>query len=415
MSTPNHTTAHAQCTCCIRKPFKSPVCSHWSSCTGRHCRLDVRYIPNGYSCETISPPSVAFALNVISTFIAPTWRADLTEDVAARDAATAESFVHGVLPKYAALAGFAVHLAPAVVTEGRRTVWLAGLLAAEDESGRSLAGNFAAQVRCIFREMQKQMENKLLEALQGGEEQQQRDDGVHEAEEQPLARAAPRAWRPASLLRASACVPVPARIASRAALSAACIFSTSAALLLSPTSSGAEEAAAADTAADIAIGGFEARGDSCRRSCCCCCCCWASNNRFSSAFFRILRCSAMRCSSLAIPPNGAWRLDLLGDSESASPRIRSCSRCRAAGPKMDSARSFSSSNRTATLRSRSLCGASAESALPSALGLLPPLPKRRSHGGTYIPSASEARFGCRLLRGSSTLVAAVVSLTTPAS
>ena len=48
--------------------------------------------------------------------------------------------------------------APAVVTEGGRTVWLAGLLAAEDESGRSLAGDFAAQVRCIFRKMQKQME-----------------------------------------------------------------------------------------------------------------------------------------------------------------------------------------------------------------------------------------------------------------
>ena len=47
---------------------------------------------------------------------------------------------------------------PVVVTGGGRTVWLAGLLAAEDESRRSLAGDFAAQVRCIFRKMQKQME-----------------------------------------------------------------------------------------------------------------------------------------------------------------------------------------------------------------------------------------------------------------
>lgn len=47
--------------------------------------------------------------------------------------------------------------APAVVTEGGRTVWLAGLLAAEDEQGRSLAGDFAGQVRCIFRKMAAQM------------------------------------------------------------------------------------------------------------------------------------------------------------------------------------------------------------------------------------------------------------------
>jgi 2-iminobutanoate/2-iminopropanoate deaminase len=48
--------------------------------------------------------------------------------------------------------------APAVVTEGGRTVWLAGLLAAEDEEGTSLAGDFAGQVRCIFRKMARQME-----------------------------------------------------------------------------------------------------------------------------------------------------------------------------------------------------------------------------------------------------------------
>jgi 2-iminobutanoate/2-iminopropanoate deaminase len=47
--------------------------------------------------------------------------------------------------------------APAVVTEGGRTVWLAGLLAAEDEQGRALAGDFDGQVRCIFRKMASQM------------------------------------------------------------------------------------------------------------------------------------------------------------------------------------------------------------------------------------------------------------------
>ena len=48
--------------------------------------------------------------------------------------------------------------APAVVTEGGKTVWLAGLLAPEDENGKSLAGDFRAQVRCIFRKMARQME-----------------------------------------------------------------------------------------------------------------------------------------------------------------------------------------------------------------------------------------------------------------
>ena len=48
--------------------------------------------------------------------------------------------------------------APAVVTEGGKTVWLAGLLAADDEDGNSLAGDFGAQVRCVFRKIARQME-----------------------------------------------------------------------------------------------------------------------------------------------------------------------------------------------------------------------------------------------------------------
>ncbi len=48
--------------------------------------------------------------------------------------------------------------APAVVTEGGKIVWLAGLLAHEDEKGNSLAGDFTGQVRCIFRKMARQME-----------------------------------------------------------------------------------------------------------------------------------------------------------------------------------------------------------------------------------------------------------------
>jgi 2-iminobutanoate/2-iminopropanoate deaminase len=41
---------------------------------------------------------------------------------------------------------------PAVITEGGRTVWLAGQLALTDAEGRSLAGNFEGQVREIFRQ-----------------------------------------------------------------------------------------------------------------------------------------------------------------------------------------------------------------------------------------------------------------------
>ncbi len=38
----------------------------------------------------------------------------------------------------------------AVITEGGRTIWLAGQVAVEDRAGRSLAGNFDAQVREVF-------------------------------------------------------------------------------------------------------------------------------------------------------------------------------------------------------------------------------------------------------------------------
>ena len=42
---------------------------------------------------------------------------------------------------------------PAVITEGVRTIWLAGHLAAEDEDGKSLVGDFDGQVRCVFRKL----------------------------------------------------------------------------------------------------------------------------------------------------------------------------------------------------------------------------------------------------------------------
>jgi 2-iminobutanoate/2-iminopropanoate deaminase len=46
---------------------------------------------------------------------------------------------------------------PVVVTEGGRTIYLAGIIAPEDEHGRSLAGDFDEQVRCIFRKMSAQL------------------------------------------------------------------------------------------------------------------------------------------------------------------------------------------------------------------------------------------------------------------
>jgi 2-iminobutanoate/2-iminopropanoate deaminase len=39
----------------------------------------------------------------------------------------------------------------AVITEGGRTVWLAGQVATQDAAGKSLAGDFDGQVREVFR------------------------------------------------------------------------------------------------------------------------------------------------------------------------------------------------------------------------------------------------------------------------
>jgi enamine deaminase RidA (YjgF/YER057c/UK114 family) len=39
---------------------------------------------------------------------------------------------------------------PAVITQGGRTVWLAGQTATRDEQGNDISGNFEAQVRTIF-------------------------------------------------------------------------------------------------------------------------------------------------------------------------------------------------------------------------------------------------------------------------
>src|SRR6266702_1159778 len=53
--------------------------------------------------------------------------------------------------------------AQAVVTEGGRIVWLAGQVAAEDSSGRSLAADFDGQVREVFARL-----GRTLEEAGGG-------------------------------------------------------------------------------------------------------------------------------------------------------------------------------------------------------------------------------------------------------
>jgi enamine deaminase RidA (YjgF/YER057c/UK114 family) len=47
---------------------------------------------------------------------------------------------------------------PAVITEGGKTVWLAGHTGFLDDSGASLAGNFEAQTRQTFKNLGKTLE-----------------------------------------------------------------------------------------------------------------------------------------------------------------------------------------------------------------------------------------------------------------
>jgi 2-iminobutanoate/2-iminopropanoate deaminase len=44
---------------------------------------------------------------------------------------------------------------PAVITEGGKTIWVAGHTGAMDDSGKSLAGDFDAQCRQTFRNIEK--------------------------------------------------------------------------------------------------------------------------------------------------------------------------------------------------------------------------------------------------------------------
>jgi len=60
-----------------------------------------------------------------------------------------KSFVHGARAKTRAYS-------PAVITEGAgKTIWLAGHTGAVDDAGKSLAGDFDAQCRQTFRNIEK--------------------------------------------------------------------------------------------------------------------------------------------------------------------------------------------------------------------------------------------------------------------
>src|SRR3954469_23733388 len=47
---------------------------------------------------------------------------------------------------------------PAVITEGGRTVYMAGQTTLADENGKNIAGNFEAQARTIFKLMDKTLQ-----------------------------------------------------------------------------------------------------------------------------------------------------------------------------------------------------------------------------------------------------------------
>jgi enamine deaminase RidA (YjgF/YER057c/UK114 family) len=51
---------------------------------------------------------------------------------------------------------------PAVITQGGKTIWLAGQTATQDEQGKDITGNFEAQVRTIF-----SLLNKTLQSCGG--------------------------------------------------------------------------------------------------------------------------------------------------------------------------------------------------------------------------------------------------------
>jgi 2-iminobutanoate/2-iminopropanoate deaminase len=66
-------------------------------------------------------------------------------------AANARDYIKGERPQ---LRGYS----EAVITEGGKTVWLAGQTATVDDSGKSLAGDFEGQVRQLFKNLDRTLQ-----------------------------------------------------------------------------------------------------------------------------------------------------------------------------------------------------------------------------------------------------------------
>ena len=64
---------------------------------------------------------------------------------------------------------------PAVITQGGKTIWLAGQTATQDEQGKDISGNFEAQVRTIFSLLDKTLQKLRRQPRQHGDH-----DGVHQ-------------------------------------------------------------------------------------------------------------------------------------------------------------------------------------------------------------------------------------------
>jgi enamine deaminase RidA (YjgF/YER057c/UK114 family) len=53
----------------------------------------------------------------------------------------------------------------AVITEGGRTVWLAGQTATVDDSGKSLAGDLEGQVRQLFKNLDRTLQRRVASSV----------------------------------------------------------------------------------------------------------------------------------------------------------------------------------------------------------------------------------------------------------
>ena len=89
---------------------------------------------------------------------------------------------------------------PAVITEGGKTIWLAGHVGFVDDAGASLAGNFDAQARQAFKNLEKTLRS-ALPALHGHSQGYLRSRPAHCSQQLPL--RFPRSWSRSQRSRSS--------------------------------------------------------------------------------------------------------------------------------------------------------------------------------------------------------------------